>query len=202
MLRYCTRNREATPGRVRHAVGHRHRHRHDARGAGPRDRAVLHHQAARQGQRPGPQHDLWVRPAVGRASRHRKRVGRGHHGAALSAAHPGGAAASGHRAHARTPPLPRGKECDPGGGRQRRMRTTAARNLAALGLSGAAGRRWPGRAGDSAGRRALRPAVHRRGHAERPERLPVGRRRPRVAAGPAGIVHHGFRRRRTTARTA
>ena len=43
---------------LRHAVGDRHRHRHAARGAGTRDRAVLHHKGARCRQRPWPEHDL------------------------------------------------------------------------------------------------------------------------------------------------
>ena len=61
---------ERRPGRSRDARGHpdlppgsyvvlprqRHRHRHGRGDPGPHLRAVLHHQGARQGHRPGPRH--------------------------------------------------------------------------------------------------------------------------------------------------
>ena len=65
-------------GRLRGAERHRYRHRHATGGAGPRGRAVLHHQAARRRHRPRPQHDLRLRPPVRRHAGAAQRAGRRH----------------------------------------------------------------------------------------------------------------------------
>ena len=66
--------------------GDRHRHRHDPRSARARVRALLHHQAGRQGHRPRPEPDFRLRPPVGRRGRDRKRGRPRHDRVALPAA--------------------------------------------------------------------------------------------------------------------
>ena len=66
-----------------------------ARSARARVRALLHHQAGRQGHRPRPQPDLRLRPSVGRRGRDRKPGRQGHDRLDLSAAHRSRSAASG-----------------------------------------------------------------------------------------------------------
>ena len=70
---------------VRIAVS-RHRPRHRARASPPRVRALLHHQAARQGHRPRPLAAVRLRPPVGRRRHPRLDARRGHDRLALSAA--------------------------------------------------------------------------------------------------------------------
>ena len=72
-------------GRLRLRLRRRYRRGHAARCAGPRHRALLLDQAARQGHRPRPRPGLRHRPAVGRHAADRKRGGRGHHRAPPSA---------------------------------------------------------------------------------------------------------------------
>ncbi len=96
--------------RLHHRRGERHRGRHPRRRHRPHLRAVLHHQASRRGQRPRPEHGLWLRQAVGRARGGRQQARPRHHRppvpaagggrgggavAAQAAAIPAGAAAGG-----------------------------------------------------------------------------------------------------------
>ena len=112
-------------------LGDRHRHRHGARSAGARGGAVLHHQGAWRRQRPGPQHDLRLRQAVGRASADRQRARPRHDGAPLSAA---GAGARSRRAgEATDAALPQGSESILLVDDNAEMRTVARRHLVSLG---------------------------------------------------------------------
>ena len=72
--------------RLRRAGGDRHRRRHRAGPAAARVRAVLHHQAGRQGHRARPVAGARLCPPVGRRGDGVQRAGRGHRGDDLSAA--------------------------------------------------------------------------------------------------------------------
>ena len=71
---------------LRHGRGRRYRRRHGAGRAGPRLRAVLHHQGGRQRDRARAEHGLWFRQAIRRPRAHLFRGRRGHGRAPLSAA--------------------------------------------------------------------------------------------------------------------
>ena len=64
----CERPSRGDARRLRHARGVRHRPRHEPGGGGARVRAVLHHQAGRQGHRPRARHGVRLRQAVGAAT--------------------------------------------------------------------------------------------------------------------------------------
>ena len=72
--------------RICHDRGERHRHRHDARGAGQGVRAVLHHQAGRQGLGPRARPGVRLRQAIRRRRSDRQPIRRGHHGEGVFAA--------------------------------------------------------------------------------------------------------------------
>ena len=93
--------------RLRDACRHRHRQRHAAGRAGQGVRAVLHHQGGRQGNRPRPQHGLWLHQAVQRPHHDLQRGRPRNHVQALSAAQRRRAGRSGVAAE---PPMPRGTE--------------------------------------------------------------------------------------------
>ena len=98
--------------RFRRARHHRHRQRHAARRAGARVRAVLHHQAGRQGHRPRPLAGARLRAAVGRRGDGVERGRQGHRGHHLSAAQPRRALAdTSTKASPRTPMSRRARCC-------------------------------------------------------------------------------------------
>ena len=108
----CGKRGRGQARRIRAPFGLRHRLGHEQGGAGPRVRALLHHQGARQGHGPGLERDLRLRQAVGRPRDGLQRGRPGHDGQSVPAAHRDGAGAgvepqaadARHAAHGRDDP--------------------------------------------------------------------------------------------------